>query len=65
MASRKNIVIAGRTQLEILKSMPSALFLAAGMMKAGVHADQNRKDDPRQRRRATRQEERNARYGWE
>jgi len=30
----------------------------------GVHADQNAKYDAKQRRRETRKEERDARYGW-
>ena len=61
--AKKSTVITGRTQMEILKSMPSALFLSAHMRHAGVHADQNRKSDPRQRRRRDRQDERRARMG--
>jgi hypothetical protein len=63
MASKKH-TFEGRTQVQILKSTPSPLFLAAHLRHAGAHADQERRTDPQQRRRQNRREERDARLGF-
>lgn len=52
-----------RSQVEILQSTPSRLFLDAHQRHAGVHADQNRRHATRTSRQQSRREERDARLG--